>query len=241
MKNYLFVYLWIFPLCVFPQTRIDISPCFEKDSSKVSYWMLNGKRIDSNDFPVFVTRTNNRIDTIVFVHDVLTEFKNDTVFVLFPKKDNLLLVPDNDGSFDIIQKHPKKRSLIKAKFIVQNIYSDTIICCYSSETALVGQLFKKSGSSGWLKPFSTPYQSNIIHICVFKAKQLNYYDLDKEDALLFGDNNCSIVGWDIDQISNLHRKTSYKIRLFERKKIFFFYDNDTNQGEFSISKIKITN
>lgn len=236
MKNYLFVYLWIFPLCVFPQTKIDISPYFAKDSSKVSYWIFNGKRMDVNDFPVFVTRTNNRFDTIVYVHDVLSELKYDTVFVLFPKNNNLLLVPDNDGCFDIIQKNPQKRPLIKAKIIVQNIYSDTIICCYSSETALVGQLFNKSGSSGWLKPFSTPYQSSIIHICIFKAKQLNYYALVKEDALLFGDNNCSIVGWDIDQFSHLYRKTSYKIRLFKRKKIFFLYDNDTNRGVLSISK-----
>ena len=191
--------------------------------------------MDSNDFPVFVTPTNNRIDTIVFVRDVLTEFKNDTVFVLFPKKDHLLLVPDNDGSFDIVQKHPKKRPLINAKFIVQNIYPDTIICCYSIETAQVGQIFTKSGSSGWLKPFTTPYQNNIIHIYVFKAKQLNYYALDKEDALLFGDNNCSVVGWDINQLSHLHRTTSYKIRLFKRKRIFFLYDNDTTRGELFIS------
>ena len=241
MKNYLFVYFWIFPLCVFPQTRIDISPDFVKNSTEVSYWIINGKRMNNYDFPVFVTRTNDRIDTMVFVHSVLTVLKYDTVFVLFPQKNNLLLVPDNNGGFDIIQKHPNKRPLIKAKFIVKNIHSDTIICCYSSETALVGQIFTKSGSSGWLKPFATPYQNNITHISVFKAKQLSYFALSKEDALLFGDNNCSVVGWNIDQLSHLHRTTSYKIRLFKRKKIFFLYDNDTNRGELSISKIKIKN
>lgn len=237
MKTNLLLSLLLYPLCVISQTRIDISSCFVNDSSKVSYWILNSKRMDSNDFPIFVAQTKNDcLDTIVFVHDILTELKYDTVYVCFPKKSNLLFVPDNDGSFDIIKNQSKRRHSIKAKFVVQNIYSDTIICCYSSETALVGQIFTKSGSSGWLKPFSTPYQSNVVHVCVFKAKQLNYYALEKEDALIFGDNNCSIIGWDVDQLSHFSKIASYNIRLFKAGKIFITYDNETHRVELSISK-----
>ena len=237
MKKILLLSLFVAPLCVFSQTRIDISSCFVNDSSKVSHWFLNGKRINSNDFPIFVVQTNkNRLDTIVFAHGISTKLKYDTVYVCFPQKSNLMLVPDNDGSFDIIHNQSRRKHCIKAKFVVQNVYSDTIICCYSSETALVGQIFTKSSSSGWLKPFTTPYQSNIIHVCVFKAKQLDYYALKKEDALFFGDKNCSIIGWDSDQLSHLSKVALYNIRLFKAGKIFIIYDNKTNSVKLSISK-----
>lgn len=227
MKRYLFFSLLLLPLYVFSQIRIDISPNLVKDTSKKSYWHLDGRRLDLHEFPVNITQIRNCMDTIVFVHERYGKLVADTAFVIFPKNAKLLLVPDNDGSFDIIEKGSVKRNKNKAKFCVQITSSDTIICCYSSETALVGQLFTASGSSGWLKPFTTPYSSNMINVIIFRAKNMNYHALEKDDSLFFGDKNCTIVGWDSDQLSQLSKIASFKLRLFDNNRIIIKYDNDT--------------
>lgn len=235
MKRYLFFFLFLLPLYVFSQIRIDISPDFVHDSSTESYWNLNSKRVDWQDFPIVFSQTRNGFDTLVFVHNRHGHITADTAYVLFPNKSKLLLlVTDNNGSFDVIQKKSKKRSKNKAQFLVQNTVADTIICCYSSETALVGQFFAESGSSGWLKPFTTPYSSNMIHVCIFYAKKLKYYILGKKNALFFGNKNCCMVGWNEDQLSQLSKITSFKLRLFSRDKIIIHYDNDSHHVQFSI-------
>lgn len=236
MKRILLTFLLILPLTVFAQIKIDISPRFMNDSSRVFYWHINGKRVNCSDFPFLLEWTKNSLDTIVFIHSSSGTLKYDTTFVLFPKKSNLLLSPDNDGSFDIIRKHSMKRSKNKAKFIVENTNLDTIICCYASETALVGQIFTQSSSSGWLKPFITPYCSNMIHVVIFKAHNLNYYVLEDESSLLFGDKDCSIVGWDYDQHVRLSKEISFKLRLFRREKIFILFNGDTQKFIVLISK-----
>jgi hypothetical protein len=238
MKRLLFFSLLILPLTVFAQIKIDISPYFVNDSSRVLYWSINGKKLNISDFPFLLEWTKNSLDTIVFIHSSSGTLKYDTTFVLFPKKSNLLLTPDNDGSFDIIRKHSMKRGKNRAKFIVKNTGSDTIICCFASETALVGQIFKESSSSGWLKPFITPYSSNIFHVIVFKAHNLDYYVLGEEEALLFGDKNCSIVGWNDDQYNCLSKEVSFKLRLFKRKKIIIQFDNNTNKIDLYWPQIK---
>lgn len=236
MKRYLFFFLFLLPLNVFSQIQIDISPDFVRDSSKESYWNLNNKRVNWQDFPILFSPTRNGFDTLVFVHNRHGHITADTAYVLFPNKSKLVLVTDNDGSFDIIQKKSKKRSKNKAQFLVQNTVADTIICCYSSETALVGQFFAESGSSGWLKPFRTPYASNMIHVSIFNAKKLKYYTLRGKDALFFGDSNCNMVGWSEDQHSQLYRRTSFKLRVLTRDKIIIRYDHDSHHVRFSIWK-----
>ena len=131
MKKLLFFSLLILPLTVFAQIKIDISPYFVNDSSRVSYWSINGKKLNISDFPFLLEWTKNSLDTIVFIHSSSGTLKYDTTFVLFPKKSNLLFTPDNDGSFDIIRKHSMKRGKNRAKFIVKNTGSDTIICCFA--------------------------------------------------------------------------------------------------------------
>ena len=235
IKRFLLIYLLILPLTVFAQIKIDISPYFVNDSSRVLYWYINGKRLSCSDFPIVFERTKNSLDTIVFIHSSSNTLKYDTTFVLFPKKSNLLLTTDNNGCFDLIRKHSMKRGKNKAKFIVKNTDSDTIICCYASETALVGQIFMESGSSGWLKPFITPYSSNMIHVIIFKAHNLNYYVLGEEEALLFGDKNCSLVGWNDEQYNCLSKEVSFKLRLFKSKKIILQFDADTHKINLLIS------
>ena len=238
MKRYLFFSLLLLPLCVFSQIRIDISSNLVKDTTQMSYCYLNSERLNWQDFPVFITRGRNCIDTVIFVQNRNDCIVSDTILVIFPQKSKLLLDTDNDGSLDIIQKYPRKRYKIKAKFVVQNASADTIICCYSSETALTGQIFTESNISGWLKPFISPYQSNMIQVRIYNAKNLNYYVLEKKDALLFGDKNCSIVGWEGNQLHNLYKIVSYKLRLFKRKRIIIHFDNDTHHVYLSFSKIR---
>ena len=240
MKRFLFIYLLILPLSVFAQIRIAVSPCFANDSSRVFYWHINGKRVNCSDFPILFERTKNCLDTIVFIHSSSDTLKYDTTFVLFPKKSNLLLTPDNDGGFDLIREYSMKGGKNKAKFIVKSTNSDTIICCYASGTALVGQIFIGAGSSGWLNPFFTPYSSKMIHVIIFKAHNLNYYVLEEENALLFGKKDCSIVGWDYDQNHCLSKEASFKLRFFKREKITIQFDIDTHEINLLISSKRQT-
>ena len=234
MRRNLILLWFLLPIFAYSQVRIDISPDFKHDTSKVSFWYVNGKRVEWQDFPVVITPMKMRLDTVIFVQDKNAHCVYDTAFILFPKKSKMMLVPSNDGSFDVLQKYSKLKNKTKAKFVVKSSINDTLICCFSSETLLCGQLFIGCNeTSGWLSPFKTPYRTNMIQVSIYTAKDLNYYMLDKKDTRFFGDKNCSIVGWDKEQICSLSKVSSFKLRLFKKKRILIHFDNDKRQTLFS--------
>lgn len=76
MRRNLILLWFLLPIFAYSQVRIDISPDFKHDTSKVSFWYVNGKRVEWQDFPVVITPMKMRLDTVI-----LSKTKMPTAFM----------------------------------------------------------------------------------------------------------------------------------------------------------------
>lgn len=234
MKKTTIIASLLFPMYVLSQTYINISPAFVSDEQKTFTWYINGLLLHYDDFPITVYSKDDCIDSIVFVYLYSDHLKYDTLLTKFHDNSQLLLIPDNNGSFDIVQLNKNIRSVNKVKFIINNCAADTVLCCCYRVATLTGHVSIGSGISGWMNAWKNQYSSNTIQISIYDANGISYHSINKNESLLFGDKHCSIVEWDVSQQSALKHLVSLKLRLFGHDKAFVIYDCPTGRSSVRI-------
>ena len=225
-------------VCVHPKSAVkDVTIKMDtdfRDKDKV-IWRINGTDFRYENFPVTIHGNPQTIDTIVCIKKYSDKYKYDTVFTRFPHNAELQLVhADNDAMFDIICEKREDPSISRKNegvFSVTNDIGDTIVCCYASAVTSTGQIFVNSGESGWLKPFTNIYSTHIIRVDICKAKGMPYETLPQNDAVLFGDEHCTIAYLDMEKLIKLH---SFGLRLFGNEKAFITYNHNTNTTDITI-------
>ena len=236
MKQLMLIVILLSPMFVFSQTNIAISDAFGSMEQNEILWYVNGQLLHYEDFPVSVYSKEGGIDSIVFVHSISKLIIRDTLLTKFHKNSELLLIPDNNGSFDVIHVNAKAQEKNRIKFILSNCISDTIICSSYRVGTSTGHVFVGSGISGWMKAWKNPYSSNTIQISVYEANGVEFQHLNKKESVLFGDKHCSIVGWDISQYHALRLLASMKLRLFGHDKAYIIFDYVTGHVSVRINK-----
>lgn len=238
MKQLVLIVMLLSPMCVFSQTHIAISDVFDSLEQNEILWYVNGQLLHYDDFPVSVYSKNDGIDSIVFVHSISKLIIRDTLLTKFHKDSQLLLIPDNNGSFDVIHVNAKAQEKNRIKFIISNCNSDTIICSSYRVATSTGHIFVGSGISGWMKAWKNPYSSNTIQISVYESNGVEFQHLNKKESVLFGDKHCSIVEWDMSQHHALKLLASLKLRLFGHDKAYVIYDYVTGLVSIRINKYR---